>query len=437
MGVFADIGGQESPTGCRTGCEGMSLKVTIINSAEYAGGAETVSRLLKDGLRSKGHDASLWVGRSTQKQAGESVRTIPTTEEDVRRAQKFARKGFFSLGLPSSRRFVDRKLNDVDIVHLHNLHGHYFSIDDTPALSRKAPLVWTLHDCYALTGGCAFPGDCDRWMANCGECPSLGQYPMVTSYDRTRRMLGVKRKHFAQVEASIVVPSKHLARAVHSSGMFPRCDVLEIPYGVDTQTFKPGRKMARQTLGIDPSAAVVMVAAQGLDDPRKGIAFAIKALQDLRQKTTVILVGSDSNQTVQSKLQMHDIVSPGYISDPARMAQCYAAADLFLFTSVAENFPCSIMESMSCGTPVLAYAIPGVDEQIANASTGYVADPNDHESFSRILANVLSDPRILQATGKAARLKANSDWSMDMFIDRHLSLYHEKASAPHPSTTFA
>ena len=59
--------------------------------------------------------------------------------------------------------------NSSKIVHLHNLHGNYFSYAILPALVRKRKVIWTLHDEQLLTGHCSCTLGCERWKIGCGN----------------------------------------------------------------------------------------------------------------------------------------------------------------------------------------------------------------------------------------------------------------------------
>lgn len=408
------------------------LRIALLNSTDCAGGAETVVRLLRDGLYGRGHDTVLWVGRRRGKGDEERTHELPCSPSERRVGQRYASKGFFNLGLPSSLNFCSSSaLSGVDLVHLHNLHGHYFSITALPSLAERVPLVWTFHDFFPMTGGCAFPFQCERWKEKCGSCPQLGQYPIATKFDRTRRMQSIKRRTFRDLPVTIITPSNHLARAVVQSGVFAgaAADMRIIPYGVDTRMFHPNRQHARQRLGLptDPAApGVVLVVAQGLDDPRKGIDLALTALsRTAMENLTVMVAGLGNAKPFADALSRHNVLSFGYVTDREEMALLYAAADLFLFTSLAENFPCVVMEAMASGTAVLAFDINGLNEQIVPDRTGFLVPVGDTDSLARATGRLLRNIPRLQAVGEAARRHAETHWSLEQFLDRHEHLYGE------------
>lgn len=401
------------------------LRIALVNTMDYGGGAETVVRCLRDGLRERGHDVALWTRQVAGNEDRDGTHAIPATTEHLERSKRFAAKGFFGLGLPASRMFCDSDaLDGADVIHLHNVHGHYLDLTDIPRLASRAPLVWTFHDHFPVTGGCAFPMGCDRWRASCGACPQLGQYPIASPFDRTRRLLAIKRGIFHQLEVTVVTPSKHLADAVARSRMFQRAEFCHIPYGVDTDLFQPGRGEARRQLGIHEERPVVLIVAQGLDDPRKGLEHALAALEEVTSpELLVLLAGTGDEAAIAGHLTRHEVRQLGYIRHGVELARVFAAADLFLFTSQAENFPCVVMESMASGTPVLAFDIAGVDEQIVHERTGFLVPCGQTIALARELERLLRDRDLLRQVGAAARRHAEGHWSRKRFLDANEQLY--------------
>lgn len=437
------------------------LRVALINGHDYAGGAETVMRALARCLQDAGHPVAAWVGRVNAVSPSCWIREIPKPTdaagcrgsslagdgdcampgEEDRRRTRFLNKGYFGLGLEYTLDFCRSAAFDrTDVVHLHNLHGHYLDLRAIALLAERRPLVWTLHDFYAVTGGCAFPFSCSRWRDSCGACPSLGQYPLMTQHDRTRTLLRLKRNWFADVPVTLICPSRHLATAVESSGVFGWGDVRHVPYGVDTSVFHPHRERARRELGIGGDERVLFLAAQGLDDPRKGVSHAVRAMRALGDtQMTLLLAGKGDVAAMLGDLPLLTVRHAGYVSDPAEMARLYAAADLYVFPSLAENFPCSVMESMACGTPVLAFAIDGVTEQVTDGRTGFLVPLGDAAAFANsptdAMADAIADTMAgvmrrafgadLAAMGVAARAHAEREWALPVFLGRHMSIYRE------------
>ncbi|MGD2110167.1 MAG: glycosyltransferase [Phycisphaerae bacterium] len=401
------------------------MRIALINNLDHGGGAERVVRSLREGLRTRGHDVTLWVGRRRTQDDRVGTQVLGRTEAERLAAHRYARKGFYGLGIRSSDRFVESNaLAGHDVVHLHNVHGHYLSLTAIVRLAQRFPLIWTFHDFFPITGGCAFPCECDRWMTTCGHCPQAGRYPVGPFADRTRRLLGVKRELFGDLPVTIVVPSQHLADAVQRSRMFKAVETHVIPYGVDTDVFAPRRDRAREDLGLSDRERVVLLVAPRLHDPRKGIEYAVAALRRLDlDDLTVLVVGSGDSQPIADRLGRDRVKMMGYIKDGAMLAACYAAADLFLFTSLAENFPCAVQEAMASGTPVLGFDIEGVNEQVVSGKTGLLVSLRDPIALKDAARRLLTDGSLRRNLGVAARKKAYTRWSLDWFVSRHEELY--------------
>ena len=110
--------------------------------------------------------------------------------------------------------------NRPDVIHMHNLHGCYLNLSRWfRYLTRKnIPVIWTLHDCWPLTGHCAhfsYVG-CQKWKTLCGQCPQKGAYPACIGIDGSRRNYRMKRKLFTALgNLTIVTPCRWLEDIVN------------------------------------------------------------------------------------------------------------------------------------------------------------------------------------------------------------------------------
>ena len=73
------------------------------------------------------------------------------------------------------------------------------------------------------------------------------------------------------------------------------------------------------------------------------------------------------------------------------MTRCYVAADVFLHASAAATFPTTILESLACGTPVVAMDVGGVSEQIVPNETGFLAPAGDAGRAANLVHSILED----------------------------------------------
>ncbi len=152
----------------------MGLSVLHISESDAAGGAARAAYKIHRGLNGLGHRSRMLVGRKATGDA--DVRRLKRNDL-WRAADRACGAVLNSLSLqyafyPSSFGVArDEWFRSADVVQLHNLHGSYFSFTALPVLSRRRPIVWLLHDQWALTGHVAYSLDCERWRTGCGSCP--------------------------------------------------------------------------------------------------------------------------------------------------------------------------------------------------------------------------------------------------------------------------
>jgi glycosyltransferase involved in cell wall biosynthesis len=106
------------------------------------------------------------------------------------------------------------------------------------------------------------------------------------------------------------------------------------------------------------------------------------------------------------------------------MSEVYSAADLFCITSLDDNFPTTVLESMSCGTPVVGFSVGGIPEQVSDGC-GWLVAPRDARALGEVSTTVLDDDDLRRAMGERCREKAVREYDQKRFAERYLALYHE------------
>ncbi|WP_129633328.1 glycosyltransferase family 4 protein [Candidatus Oscillochloris fontis] len=300
-----------------------------------------------------------------------------------------------------------------DIIHLHWVGNGYLPIRALAAFGR--PLVWTLHDMGPFTGGCHYDAGCGRYAQGCGACPQLGS---CHPHDLSAWSVQQKRAAWADLPLTLVAPSQWMAACARCSPILAqhRCEV--IPNGLDLHRFHPQPKAAaRAALGLPLDRDLLLFGANNsLADPRKGAAQLEAALHQagadghLRHSSAVIF-GAVAPATFAG-LPTH---SMGYLNDEVRLAQLYAAADLFIAPSVQDNFPNMVLEALACGTPVVAFAVGGLPDMIQHQQSGYLAQPGNPRNLANGIAWVLAHREHLTPTARTFDLAAT--------IHQHSKLY--------------
>jgi glycosyltransferase involved in cell wall biosynthesis len=411
------------------------MRIAILSKmTAVGGGASKVAEVLAATLCDAGHAAKLFTLRP---HPPNPVAQPMIAAPHLRRFVKFVHAGSELVAgqvlLPLEYPVLQRRLRDFDLVHIHDTWTA-ISPWTTRWIARRLPTVWTLHDCSAFTGGCLYMFDCRRHRQSCGCCPRKREEAgLLGRLDFTRASLAFKRRVHRNVPYTLVAPSSWMAAVATESGVF-RPPVIVIPNGSDLTLFNPGNRPAarlRYDLGADERA--VLLSAASLADRRKGGADACEILRRLAGaglRLTVLLLGHGGDQ-MRPALAPLRTISLGYLADPAQVAAAYAAADVFLFPTRADNLPLSVQESMASATPVVSFAVGGVPEMVRHDETGMLAPPGDLSSLERHLAMLLTDDARRARLAHAARDHALREWSLDSFRDRHLNLYERILGTRH------
>ena len=241
-----------------------------------------------------------------------------------------------------------------DVIHLHNLHGYYIDSRLLFDYIRRSGcrVVWTLHDCWSLTGHCALFSaiGCNGWESGCERCHHIGEYPRCVTKGHSARNFALKRLTFSGVERlRIVTPSQWLGGLVKRSYLGDY-EMTVIPNGVDLDRFKPRENDVKARLGIEGRTMLLGVASKWLSV--KGLDDFVALAQLLGEEYAIVMVGVD--ERLRQRLPGRIIALP-HTESVEELAELYTAADLLLNLSREESFGLVSLEALACGTPVLTY----------------------------------------------------------------------------------
>lgn len=398
------------------------MNILLINTTYRGGGAEKVCRQLLHGFDNTDINMHLLVGR------GDPSDSFYEIIYD-RRLPYFFSRAYGKLA-PYRRydryataRIIDTiKKYSIDIVHLQNIHGNYMGIWDVKEISRHARVVWTLHDMWALTGHCAHAFSCKKWISgDCSHCPKPDTYPSIR-FDVAGSMLSTKKKSFTGSNIVFVSPSEWLRDCFKRSFLKDE-RILVINNGIDTSLYAPADISAlRDKYKIPMDKHVLLFAASNLNSQFRSFPHLLSALSLLKNKSSyclIVLGNCDSKITFDSEFELHAM---GYISDENVMSDLYALSDVYVTPSLADNFPCTTIESFACGTPVIAFASGGLTEQIDH-NTGWLTDKTP-EGLAAAIEDAFSDTKRLAQMRTACREKAVELYSEQLMLNKYSSLYN-------------
>jgi glycosyltransferase involved in cell wall biosynthesis len=319
-----------------------------------------------------------------------------------------------------------------DIVHLNWICNGYLSVEAIGQI--RQPVVWTLRDMWAFTGGCHYSESCEGYVRHCGTCPSLQSEKEA---DLSRWVWQRKARAWRNLNLTLVTPSHWLKDAAQKSSLFHDRPIEVIHHGLDLQQFRPqqsakDRAMARQTLGLPLDRQVILFGAlNALDDARKGSQHLLKAIQSLTangwgDRIQFVVFGASSSEMLQNS--GCPVTNLGAIQDDRYLAALYGVADVMVVPSEQEAFGHTACESLACGTPVVAFDATGPRDIVDHERNGYLAQPFLADDLARGIAWVLEDADRLERLRIEARLKAEKSFDGVRQAGRYVRLFEEVLS---------
>ncbi|MFD1601608.1 glycosyltransferase family 4 protein [Flavobacterium artemisiae] len=407
------------------------MKILLVNASDTLGGAARASYRLHKSLLKKNVDVEMLVQLKlsddfTVRDYSESffqkkISKIRSLIDGLPvRMYKGRTKTLFS---PSWFGFsnVVKKINAAkpDIVHLHWINAGMIKIEDLRRI--KAPIVWTLHDNWAFTGGCHIMWECDKYKTNCGSCPLLGSH---VENDLSRRVFNRKKKTFEKIpNLTIIGLSRWLENCAKESSLLKKHQVVNLANPIDTNVFKPlAKKTARELWNLPLDKKLVLFGAMSAtSDINKGYKELVEALLLLNDNDVefVIFGSSEPKDKPPFSMKTHYL---GQLTDDVSLVSLYSAVDVMVVPSLQETLPQSATESMACGTPVVSFAHTGLLDIIEHKKTGYLAKTLDTRDLASGIEWVLetSDYEKLSLAG---REKIVNEFESSFIANKYLQLY--------------
>jgi glycosyltransferase involved in cell wall biosynthesis len=416
------------------------MKVLQLNTFDETGGAAKAASRLHQGLKAIGIDSQMLV----QFKVGDDKDVIGA-RTPVGRILRNIRPHLDALPVRlypnrpvlnfSPALLPDTLLREVEIInpaiiHLHWVTAGFLRLETLRRFNR--PLIWTLHDSWAFTGGCHVPFDCTRYRQQCGACPVLGS---SRDHDLSRCVWRRKQKAWREILLTVVVPSRWLADCARESSLFHDRRIEVIPNGLDLKRYKPvDKRTARELLALPLEKKLILFGGMsGTIVRNKGFHLLVPALQDLARRgchdrpELLVFGSSEPTNPPDLGLKTHYL---GLLNDESRLALFYAAADVFVFPSIQETLGYTAMESMACGTPCVAFNQGGVPDLIDHERNGYLARPFEPDDLARGIAWVLEDEGRRQALSLRARRKVEEEFALERVAHRYAELYADVARKP-------
>lgn len=420
------------------------MKIVQVNTSDIQGGAARAAYRLHRGLIALGQSSRLLAvhKQSTDEtvlQIQAEAASDRTREQQLAMIQNSYINGnrttlsntSFSLPYPGFDLTHLPVVQAADVINLHWI-AYYQSPATLKQLSALGkPIVWTLHDMWAFTGGCHYSAGCDRYQHNCVPCPQLSNDP----YCLPEAILQDRLEFLTEANNVVIVtPSHWLADCARRSRVFQKKRIEVIPYSLDTEIFKPlPKEDTKQQLGISLDTLTILVGADNGNEQRKGFAQLLQALKIClndpqfnklvqQKKVNLLCFGIPHTDLAALSLPIHAL---GQIESDQRLSQVYSAADLFVLPSLEDNFPNTMLEAMGCGTPVVAFNVGGIPDLVQDGITGRIVPWMDVAKLANAILDCVFNTPLRQGMGQHCRKVMESSYSLTVQAEHYRALYQD------------
>lgn len=408
------------------------MRVLLVNESDSQGGAARAAIRLHKSLILHGIDSQMLV----QKKWSEDATIIEPSlkfQNLIRRISIFAdrvpirfyknrTKTLFSPSWAPFSRIVNtiNKINP-DIVHLHWVN--YGMIKMEALVKIKVPIIWSLHDMWVFTGGCHYDEYCGLFKDSCGNCKVLGS---LKENDLSKKIWKLKHKTLEQMpKLTIVGSSRWMKKCAEESTLLKGSKIINLPTSIDTNLFKQNDKNTARDLWNLPNDKnlILFGAGSATSDPRKGFNELTEALTKLNLRNTEFVVFGSNGQDVLHKLK-YKTHYLGQIHKEEQLISLYNAADVMVVPSLQENLSNVIMESLSCGTPVVGFDIGGNSDMIEHKKNGYLAKPFDTADLANGIMWIINNEDYDRLC-KHSREKVLNEFDHTVVTKNYIKLYFE------------
>lgn len=404
------------------------MKIVVVSSSDLHGGAGRAAYRLHKALLVENIDSTMVVQQkisddytvvgSSSRLKGILDSLRPALDHIIMKFTK-TKTLFSSSYLPFSS--IVNKINSLnpDIVHLHWVTGGTFRIEDFEKI--KAPIVWNCQDMWPFTGGCHYDNYCEAYKLSCGNCKVLQS---SRKNDLSKKVFNRKLNSYSKIKnLTIVGVSKWITNCAKQSTLFKNREVLNIPNCFDTNLFKPiDKDIVRGIFHIPKDKKIILFAAMNsLSDPRKGANELFEAINLLEVKNTVFVIAGSSKPKEPLNLKYPVYFIPP-LADEVSLPLMYNVATVIIVPSLQENLANSIIESLSCGVPVVAFDIGGNKDMIEHKVNGYLAEEMNSKDMAYGIEWIL-DNKDYTILSNNARQKVLKEFDSKVVSKKYIELY--------------
>lgn len=362
----------------------IDMKVLHIVGGGLNGGAAMGAKFLHDALLRQGIQSSMLIQNGDNEKnniynIGKYLDDVSkkvhkkhfSTESMIKSANIKDKTSIFSLGICGNDITNIDLFKEADIIHLHWINNGMLSLRGIQKINK--PIVWTLRDMWPLTGGCHYSLLCEEYHDECHNCHIMDN--KISSW-----VYKMKKRSYHDSIVTVAI-SDWIKSCAIKSGLFNPSNIFKIPNFIDFDNFTKKDKLGTQEiLNLPTDKVIICAGVQNFSSSYKGFDNFLRIIDSLdKNKFFLLLFGICDDDKLNQLTIDYEYV--GFVSSRKLLAIVYNASDVFIITSVQEAFGKTVLESLSCGVPVVSYDSSGQADMIRHKINGYLAKSFDTNDF--------------------------------------------------------
>lgn len=296
---------------------------------------------------------------------------------------------------------------EPDLIIVGNLHFAGWPLELLLALRESDSLVVTyMHDCYLISGRCAYPGSCTLYESGCSDrCPTIDEYPRIPAGD-IERQWKLRRAIFCGPDGVPLATNSAWSLEMAKRSLPELCFADVVYLGLDEHLFKPiDRGLARKLLGLPVEGFMIIGGAVNVSDKRKGGHLFKKVMSSLGGKAGFIVFGHES-------LGIKGVFATGLLRDYRKMPLIFSAADIYVGTAIEEAFGQALCEAAACALPVVAFNVGGTPEAAIHDLNARLVDDTNVDRMLEEIDFFMQNPGERATFGRAGRAMVESKFTL-------------------------
>lgn len=399
------------------------------------GGASVVTTRLMRALRDEGVDARMLVYTKLSDDpnvgivSSRGLRGLRFMGERlcIAAANGMSRSNLFKVSIANTGARIDHHpwVKDADVVVLNWINQGMLSLKGIRKIGQMGkPIVWTMHDMWCLSGICHHSYECKGFEQSCGKCQFLRS---KSDRDLSHRIWKRKKSLYDSIPVTFVAVSHWLGRRAQRSSLLGNADVRVIPNAFPVNSFSTQPEGSVATMKFNPGQNIIVMGAARLDDPIKGLNYAIDALNyvfdnrpEMARDSLAVFFGSIRDRSLLDNLRFPHVYL-GTVSDPKLLRNIYAAAKIVLSTSLYETLPGTLIEGQASGCLPVTFGRGGKSDIVTHLKDGYIARYKDAVSIADGLQWALSQNVDREELHESVRRR----FAASSVAQRYIELFNE------------